>query len=487
MMHPLSEASLHYRNIFTSRTEQELETISKIKRFMERFSADEVFRKRLQENHLNPHLILAEYGLEIDLQRALPLWHDQYSKYRFKTNQEQKWPLADMFDRYINDMRKYRALIREQGDMSQSYPRFHSWRERQIARSASEIPGNYEAITHSIISFELSQGCSVGCWFCGISADKFTGYYPYDTENVQLWRAMLQVVYELFGEAAHTGFCYWATDPCDNPDYAAFINDYYQVMGCLPQTTTATPLKNLELTRKILHLSEQHRCTKNRFSVISLRLLNQIHQTFTARELLDVELVMQNKESLTLKTVAGRASERQERFRKSGRNDENLKLKRDHSTIACVSGFLVSMLKKTIQLIAPTRACEKWPLGYRIYAERQFTNSETFRTALVEMIDEFMPDSLPDGNLVSFRKDLTFSVVPEGDESSFYLKSKWVKHTCKGFSFMRLLGELIASGSYCVDTLTAQLVEAGADAGQTKNTLQHLYDKSLLNDEPDYA
>jgi len=33
--------------------------------------------------------------------------------------------------------------------------------------------------------------------------------------------------------------------------------------------------------------------------------------------------------------------------------------------------------------------------------------------------------------------------------------------------------------------LTAELVEAGADMEQTKNALQHLYDKGLLNDEPD--
>lgn len=486
MTTPHSKAILYYRNIFTSRSAQELDEISNIKRFMELFNSDEIFRKKLQENHLDPNSIAIEYSLKIDLQQLLPLWHKQYIQYRFKPGQEQEWPLVILFDRYISDMRGYRAIMREQGNMSQSYPRFHAWRERQIERSASEIPGNHEAIPHSIISFELSQGCSIGCWFCGVSAEKFSGYYPYNAENARLWRAIVQIVYALFGEAAHTGFCYWATDPCDNPDYVKFISDYHRMTGYLPQTTTAAPLKNLKLTREILQLSKQHQCVQNRFSVVNLSSLNQIHQTFTAKELLNVELISQNKESLKLKTLAGRASERQKRFFHSGRSDEILKLKTDHSTIACVSGFLVNMMKKTVQLISPTYACEKWPSGYRIYDERHFTDSTTFQTTLIDMIDAYMHESVPDGHLISFRKDLTFKAMEGDDESSFQLSNKRVKHTCRGFSFMRLLGELIATGTYCADRLTAQLLEAGADTEQTKNTLQHLHDKGLLNDEPDY-
>ena len=64
-------------------------------------------------------------------------------------------------------------------------------------------------------------------------------------ENARLWRAILDHWVDLFGTAAQTGFCYWATDPADNPDYPRFIEDYHAATGNLPQTTTAAPLRDL--------------------------------------------------------------------------------------------------------------------------------------------------------------------------------------------------------------------------------------------------
>ncbi len=481
-----SKATLHYRSIFTSRTEEELETIALVKRFMERLVGDEEFRKKLKEHHENPNVVAEEYGFGIDLNQALPLWHNQYTKYRFKPDQEKEWPLADAFDRYINQMRQHRTFIREQGDMSKSYPRFHAWRERQIARSASEIPGNYEAITHPIISFELSQGCSVGCWFCGISASQFEGFYPYTEEHAVLWQDMVETVRDLFGEAAHTGFCYWATDPCDNPDYPKFIHDYYQITGYLPQTTTAAPLKNIALTRKILELFKQHHCVTNRFSVTTLRQLNLIHQTFTPRELLGVELVAQNKESLSLKAMAGRVIERKKRLQEAGRNDEISKLKGDHATIACVSGFLTSMMKQTVQLVSPTRSCDQWPLGYRIYDEQRFNTGEEFKAILQDMIERFMPESVPGESILSFRKDLTFIPAADGACNFFQLKSPYIEHKCNGLPFMARLGELVSTGQHSAVEVVNQLVLSGQSIRSVNEALQHLYVKGLLNDDPAY-
>ena len=112
---------------------------------------------------------------------------------------------------------------------------------------------------------------------------------------------------ELFGPAAQAGFCSWATDPSDNPDYPRFLEDYYAVTGALPQTTTALPLANLDFTRAVLRLSEHYRGLPNRFSILTLNAFDAVHETFTAEELLHVELVLLNRESLTSKAVAGRA------------------------------------------------------------------------------------------------------------------------------------------------------------------------------------
>ena len=150
-------------------------------------------------------------------------------------------------------------------------------------------------ITHPILAFELSAGCTIGCWFCGVSADRFHGNFAYTAENARLWRAILDHCVDLFGTGAQTGFCYWATDPTDNPDYPRFLADYHAATGNLPQTTTAAPLKNLAFTREILRLSDQHRCVINRFSILTLRILDAVHAAFSAEELMGVELVLQNR------------------------------------------------------------------------------------------------------------------------------------------------------------------------------------------------
>ncbi len=67
-----SKATLHYRSIFTSRTEEELDTIALVKRFIERLVGDQDFRKKLKENHQNPNPVVKEYGIDIDLMQALP-------------------------------------------------------------------------------------------------------------------------------------------------------------------------------------------------------------------------------------------------------------------------------------------------------------------------------------------------------------------------------------------------------------------------------
>jgi len=35
--------------------------------------------------------------------------------------------------------------------------------------------------------------------------------------------------------AAGRGFCYWGTDPMDNPDYEKFCLDFHEVLGIFPK------------------------------------------------------------------------------------------------------------------------------------------------------------------------------------------------------------------------------------------------------------
>ena len=482
MTKQIPEAIAGYRRIFERRTEEQLSTLANIKRFMECLSGDSDFRQGLKDNPDDPSALMKEYGIPLDALELLPVWHTQYMKHRY-TEEGKKWPLAHIWDEYMQEMITHRDILRDHGSMEKIHPRFHAWRERQLKRAVSELGGSAQSITHPILSFELSEGCSVGCWFCGISADKFAGHYSYTSENAALWQGILGDCDDLFGEATQTGYCYWATDPSDNPDYPKFIEDYYKTTGMLPQTTTAAPLKNVPLTREILALFDKYRCITNRFSVLTLRQMRAIHAEFTPEELMGVELVLQNKESLTVKASAGRAMDRKKKLESQGKDNKISLLEGDHSTIACVSGFLINMPNKVVRLASPTRAGKLWPKGYRVYAEAHFETVEDFRRVVEEMIDAHMPESVPSFETLAFRSDFEYTGLPEG----FQLNNGINKHTVKGFSFTARLGELVSEGDKSAGTVMGELISSGEDIFLVNEMLQNLFDNSLFNDDPALA
>ncbi|AJA65472.1 hypothetical protein QIH93_06405 [Bradyrhizobium ottawaense] len=92
--------------------------------------------------------------------------------------------------------------------------------------------------------------------------------------------------------------------------------------------------------------------------------LNQIHTAFSPEELLGVELILQGKEAQTAKAMVGRARERKEKRRGANKDGAIAFLERNHTTIACVSGFLVNMRQGRLRLVTPVPGSDRWPLGY---------------------------------------------------------------------------------------------------------------------------
>ncbi len=475
-----SKATEHYRSIFDRRTPEQLHTLAHIKRFMERLVADKDFRSALAEHRDDPKVVTERYGIDIDPTQALPLWRGTHLKYR-NSPESAAWPLAIAWDEYMAEMIRHRDMLRDEGDMSASNPRFHAWRQRQILRCNSELGGSAGSVTHPVVAFELSEGCTVGCWFCGLSADRFKGHYEYTPEHAELWRGAVGVVNEVFGQAARTGFCYWATDPCDNPDYDRFLLDYYQVTGALPQTTTAAPLKNLDLTRRVLALFDKYRTVTNRFSVLTTKQLNQIHATFSPEELMGVELVMQSKDSFTAKADAGRARDRKANLRAAGKDDKIALLEVDHTTIACVSGFLISMMRGRIQLVTPVPGSKRWPLGYRIVAERFFKTVDEFRAGITGIIDEHMQPTLSANQPVRFRGDLAY----EPGEGSFKLRSRRIEHRIRDTAARQSVGELIARGTLTAPQLIAAAAKDGNEVLAVADLLDQLFEAGVIEEDLD--
>ena len=446
---------------------------------MERLVGDKEFRAKLGVHDDTPQVVVAEeYGIDIDPDQARPLYHTAYMRHR-RTPEAEQWPLSVMWDTWIDDMIAHRELICAHGRCADVNPVFDAWRVRQVNRAASELGTSAPAIVHPIAAYELSEGCSVGCWFCGISADRFKGWQPYTPEVADpVAGHSAGHMVDLFGQAAQTGFCYWATDPADNPDYPKFIEDHYHVTGALPQTTTAAPLKDLKLTREVLGLFDRYMTVTNRFSIVNHKTLKGVHETFTAEELIGVELVQQQNEALQGKADAGRARVRRLRLEAAGKADKYPALRRPAHDDRLRLGLPGQHDGAQVKLVAPTRSDEVWPLGYRVYSEARFdtagSSARRSRDDRASHAEAVPPDERA---LLPPRP----GVPAAGGRLQLATRSHL-------FTFnsphARAMGDMISTGTMTAGGVTDHLVRGGHDIFLVTETIQNLYDSGLLNDDP---
>ena len=469
-----------YRRIFDSRSADEMRMLAQVKRFLECVIGDDEFRDELKANLDDPRPVVAARGIDADPRLMRPLFQHGLTHLRFE-NGSPDYPLAMAWDRYIGEMLEHRDRLAGLGSTAEAEPHFERWRQRQMRRVQSECGDSASSITHPLVAFELSEGCSVGCWFCGISADKFRGAWPYDEKNAALWKGVLAAMMERFGAGVQSGFLYWATDPMDNPDYARFLADFRDATGYLAQTTTAAPLKEVARTREVLDLFWQHRSICNRFSILNKKMLRRVHEEFTADELMPVELVLQNKEALMSKAGAGRARERREKLRSAGRDDRIALRDGDHQTIACVSGFLVSMPRGTVELVTPTRPSDRWPKGYKVLSTRFFDSVASFERAMDSLLRDEIEVEPQASSPARFRPDLDF----EATESGFFLHSSRLRHRCNSMPFSARLGELLEGGDRTYGSVLTTLVEEGEDLLLVRQALEDLWESGVLCEGPD--
>lgn len=462
--------------MFAERSAEELAVIARVKRLQELYIADKALRAAIDEDPAQGGAAIAARGADFGFatERLQPLW-DPELKDDVEENPE-RWPEVAAWRRWIADLKKHRDLMMAHGTTEAANPAFHRWRLRQIARTRSELGNGGDAITHPIVAYELSNGCSVGCWFCGISAESFRGHYPYRPDTAATWRGVLQAMKDRFGTATQTGFCYWATDPMDNPDYDKFVADHHAVTGWLPQMTTAAPLKDVALTRRVMALFDRHPCVINRFSVLTPRTLQKIHETFTPDEMLAVELVIHTKQSLVSKTRAGRMRARKQKLEEQGRDTLLSERELDVGTIACVSGFLINMPEGTVRLVAPCRPSDRWPLGYRVYAEASFETADEFGAAIDDIVAHCMPVFPATDQPIALRSDIAYA--PDGD--GFTLTNGVIKHRVGGFDFVPRLGALLAEGTLTSGAINGALIEDGADIFTVSAVMQDLFDLGLI-------
>ncbi|MBV8834374.1 MAG: radical SAM family RiPP maturation amino acid epimerase [Acidobacteriaceae bacterium] len=372
------------------------------KRFLEYWTADEDFRRAYDTD---PVETVTRHGLQVDAAKLRSIIDpngigadsDEAFAYRC----------------FIRGKLQFRNRYRVEG--APSNPRFAIWRQRQMQRVYWELgPVRSESVVHAPICFELSKGCTVGCWFCGVAAEPFGGNFEYTAENAGLWRGILEAVRELVGPGAGCGFCYWATDPLDNPDYEKFILDFHKILGRLPQTTTAQPLRDLPRTRALLATSARLTHGVERFSVLSVGQFRRIMEAFTPEELTMVELIPQFNSNASPKASAGAVRERLVKLNGAGVPKTSTRDTEDGGSIACVSGFLVNMVERVARLISPCSANQRWPLGYVIFDEFHFNTPSEFRAGVEAAIAHAMKTNLDSHDPVRLNPLLKMERHPDG-------------------------------------------------------------------------
>jgi radical SAM family RiPP maturation amino acid epimerase len=460
---------------FLSRfSESEQSQIAHAKRFGERYTADPDFRELVA---IDPRKAAQQYNLNIDPEELRPLWDPEENK----RVTEQNLPLSPLLKLVIERDNLMAAWIqRHRNGESLVNPKYRAWWKRQVARNDSEVGTRLNFTTlHAPMCFELSAGCTVGCWFCAISAEKFAGAFAYTPENKELWREVLEVVRDIIGPAVEAGFCYWATDPLDNPDYEKFIKDYQAIIGALPSTNTAKAHKDLSRIRSILEMWRAYDgFPANQLSILTVNILDRVHEEFTPEELLWTGLNLLNKQSLVTKASAGRARDKIKKLAEGTEEHNEIKAELAPSTIACISGFLFNMVEKTVKLITPCKASDRWPKGYKILEEGTFNNGADLKILMEGIIENNMPLTISNNEIVKFREDLEYKPLPQG----FALLTEYQTRRFNSPVFGKKIGELIRQGSHTVDEILEAISQPGVDRKEARKAIEALFDGGLLEE-----
>ncbi len=449
---------------------------SAIKRCIEKLRGDGELRTRCEASRAELESLLHGEGVMLTPELLDPLWKLEVSEEQrqvLRTAPE----LAGWRD-WIAGRNAYLDDMVARPDRAEAP--YRDWRRRQMKRCDIELGDSLnKVLPHAAAAIELSSGCSVGCWFCGISADKFRGHFAFNDENKALWRGVLEALQEVVGEGLGSTALYWATDPTDNPDYAEFAADFYEHSGHLPQTTTARPVKDVEWTRRVLNLRrELGQGGVDRFSILSTADLRRVHEAFSPEELRQVDLVLHNKGALgedQTKASAGKARQANECPSRKPKP-----LNEDQETIACVSGFLVNMVEQRVRLISPCRTSSEWPEGYRVYADERFESPEHLRQILSRWTKTVFTEDALDRPAIGFHRDAEY--LPS--DNGFVIRTRHKERRVEGAPELRFLGDRIAERRWSRQRILEQGTAAGLPLLSLVGVLGQLAALGLLDDDP---
>ena len=448
----------HYTNVLAPFSAEELALIVQLKRVFEWTQGDPDFRSSLESGEISSEYRdrLTRIGVTFELDEIALLWKTPelfgqvwetiQTRYRPEFPEETvkivtQYPLLTLWFRYV----LHRQTIYRAG-CAHTYripgqPRFDAWRLRRIAAVRNELGCFGQYLSHPILAFEFGDGCSVGCWFCAFATRKLTRNFDYPA-NREFFRRVAQHCVEIFGKKqANLALLYYGTEPHDNPHYLDMMKEYEEITG-YPVCTSTAVVTDTGWLRDLIAYYRRGNYPWPRLSVLSKEMLFKIHDLYSPEELRDVELLLQMRGHERPKVSGGRILEEHQglREREAGHYLDGIV---PQGSIACVTGFLINMVHRTIQLTSPCYTSQTWPYGYRVFDERTFTDADDFRRAIEELIERNMPEVPFSDKPARFRDDLVYHPTDEG----FDLTSPNQVHHVRGEQTYKPLGRLIAEKS----------------------------------------
>ena len=475
------------KRLFDHQYENEdyIKDIAHTKRLLERYTTDPDFKKELDNGNYD---IIKKYNIDINPEDVRFHWDNSYHLECIK-NKTEFTPQVKKYLGWIMEKLAHRDRIREIDAVPEN-EKFRIWRERQNNRMIHVFGiAKSIGIVHPPFSMELSKGCSGNCWFCGFGAEEKEGDYLYTDKNKKEYREVLHVLKDVMGNAAATGFLYSATDPLDNPDYEQFLIDYAVILGYAPQITTSLATRDIERTRRLIWLNHKLGSDVDRFSMLSVGVLNKLHENFTAEELLYVELIPQNIESNSMIANAGRAADNKKQMEKKATSagvtnyihDNN-----DGDSISCMSGFDINMFDKSVRLVTPAKSNKKWPYGFWIYESAKFKDAQELKNIMNSMINKYMLEALEEDSIIAFLKGFELEI----DKDCISLSTNNSKIEVDYGEVLPGLKEI--AGIISKDNHTAkQIVDIMKEKHNQKesdtwDTLNLLFQDGLLDEEPGF-
>jgi radical SAM family RiPP maturation amino acid epimerase len=440
--------------------------VSHVFLFLERFQLDSDFRKLFSEN---PSEALADAGLDLSEEDALQcLKINPYSTYQDGNQIPQS--ICEYYSYFgervqrVEDMRSSFAVSGNQA--------LECFRRRQINRCWHQMGLSNRGRVHVPVIFELSDGCSVGCPFCGVATEKLKSVFRATPENKKLFQDVLDICGEIVGEATGEATLYYACEPLDNPDYEIFSDMFFQRFGKYPQITTAVAMRNPDRVRNILR---KNMCLKSptvhRFSILTSEIFKDIINYFTPEELLYVELLGKYAEARsTVILNSGRAFE--------NRNSDN----EYTDSICCVSGFVVNMARQTLRLLTACPTDSRHLCGELVYEETVFSDAGNFRKKLLSMIDRYMPLSMPMN--VSFGVYRNLEIQYDKESISLKGRDGYCYQICRTdipISIIEKMFQMLETGDYsCRQILQDVSGDTKDEALSRLVLLRKLYDDGII-------